>query len=181
MQVMRAGELIIDVAEHFQKMSYRNRYHISGSNNAILLSVPLDKGRDQRAPMSSVCICNAERWQVQHWRTLVSVYKRSPFFYHYEPSVQALFEKQYTHLVEFNRDALQWVMQQLKLKIDIKETSAFVKDYAEGIIDLRKENTEHAITPKYYQLFEDRIGFQPNLSILDLLFSEGPATAAFLK
>lgn len=168
-----ADEVILDGYEHFQKMSYRNRYRISGANNSILLTVPLTSGRDQHLPMRDVLIYNQERWQVQHWRTLVSVYKRTPYFDHFEHSLEQLFETEFTHLMQFNLAALQWAKQQLKLPFAIKEAESYTKNYPAEITDLRNKKLPVNM-PHYQQIFEDRIGFQPDLSILDLLFSEGP-------
>lgn len=181
MRAVQAESVLFDTGENFEKMSYRNRYRISGANNPILLSVPLVKGRNQHIPMEQVLIHNAERWQTQHWRTLVSVYKRSPFFDYYETSLQQLFEMPFTKLVDFNRVGIQWTMQQLKLKFEMQETSVFVKEYPADIQDLRREKSILATLPRYHQIFEDRIGFQPDLSILDLLFSEGPAARGLLS
>jgi hypothetical protein len=181
MQVLKADKIIFDTAEHYQKMSYRNRYRISGSNNSILLSIPLQKGREQRTPMSQVRIYNVDNWQTQHWRTLVSVYKRTPYFEHYEPGLQQLFTQQFTHLAAFNAAAFNWVKQQLRLPIATEETSEYMAQYPDGILDLRAQELTPASLPVYYQVFEDRIGFQPDLSILDLLFSEGPTSISKLK
>ena len=178
---MAAETVIFDVGEHFQKMTYRNKYHISGANNSIKLSVPLINGRNQRVPMAKVCIFNDTRWQVQHWRTIVSVYKRTPYFEFYEDSLQPLFETQFVHLTDYNKAALHWVKSQLKMQFDEKETTVFIKEYPEGIIDLRSSGPVLRGFPKYYQVFEDRIGFLPDLSILDLLFSEGPRAMEILK
>lgn len=182
-QIAHANLVIFDVGENFQKMSFRNRYRISGSNNPILLTVPLERGRDQHTRMMDVQIHNQTKWQVQHWRTLVSVYKRSPYFEHYEPSLQRLFETEFTSLLAFNGAALQWVKKQLKLSFEEQVTEEYLPDYPIEVIDFRRPEdiTDHGSYPVYHQLFEDRIGFQPNLSILDLLFSEGPHTTAILK
>jgi hypothetical protein len=180
MKVAHAETLIVDKAEHFQKMTLRNRYHISGANKPILLSVPLTQGRNQHTPMAEVQIYNKERWQVQHWRTLVSVYNRSPFFEHYELALRPLFETEFTSLLAFNTAAMQWAKRQLRLKFEEKETSEFIRQYPDGITDIRFEAGQ-ANTPHYYQVFEDRIGFQPDLSILDLLFSEGPRAIDLLR
>ncbi len=180
-QVVKADKLIIDNGEHFQKMSYRNRYRIAGANNSILLTVPLVKGRDQKSVMADILIHNAEKWQVQHWRTLVSAYRRSPFFDHYEPSLSRLFESPYTHLTHFNLESIKWVVKQLRLKLVIEETATYIVDYGPEIPDLRKTEPKANADKKYYQVFEDRLGFVSGLSILDLLFSEGPAVVEYLR
>ena len=179
--VLNAGAVVFDPAEHFQKMTHRNRYDISGANNNIKLSVPLVNGRNQRVPMSEVLIYHRDRWQTQHWRTLVSVYKRTPYFDHYSPGLQSLFEKQFTTLVDFNKATLLWAKQQLKMKFEEQEADSFIKTYPPEVLDLRFGKPHQVTFPHYYQVFEERIGFLPDLSILDLLFSEGPAAINYLR
>lgn len=173
-RVMNAATVAFDIGEHFQKMTDRNKYQVSGANNTIKLSVPILNGRNQRVPMKEVRIYNDARWQLQHWRTLVSAYKRTPYFDHYEDSLRPLFETRYSYLIDFNKAALHWAKLQLDIQFGEKETDVFVKEYPTGTLDLRSQKTVVSNLPKYYQVFEDRIGFIPDLSILDLLFSEGP-------
>jgi len=183
--VVGAGKVCFDKAEHFQKMSYRNRYYITGGNGLIQLSIPLQQGREQRSSMGSVGISYSENWQVQHWRTLVSVYNRSPYFQHYEPSLQMLFEKEYTLLGDFCMEGIQWLAKQLRLNIEVTTTDTYAKNYPEGVADLRgmKPRAEKSAMDglPYYQLFNERNGFLPNLSMLDLLFAEGPHALQWLK
>ena len=178
--VLNAETVIFDAAEHFQKMAFRNKYHIAGANNSNKLSVPLVNGRNQRVPMQVVQIHNESRWQVQHWRTIVSVYRRTPYFEYYELSLQPLFEKKFTNLIEFNKASIHWAKDQLKLQFEEQETNTFTKNYPPGIIDLRFQKPQQVAFPHYYQVFEERIGFLPDLSILDLLFSEGPRANDYL-
>jgi len=179
-QAVKADTVLFDGGEHFQKMSYRNRYRISGANNSILLSVPLADGRNQHTPMNEVRIHNEERWQVQHWRTLVSVYKRSPYFDHYADSLRPLFETSFINLADFNRAGILWVTQQLKLDFKVEETNVYLADYPGDVTDLRNAKNADVRLPKYYQIFEDRIGFVADLSILDMIFSEGPGAGGKL-
>jgi len=179
-RVVNADVVLFDAAEHFQKMTFRNKYHIAGANNSNKLSVPLVNGRNQRVPMQEVRIHNEERWQVQHWRTIVSVYRRTPYFEHYENSLQLLFEKQFTSLVDFNKATIQWAKTQLKLQFEEQEANTFIKSYPPDIVDIRFPKPEQISFPHYYQVFEERIGFLPDLSILDLLFSEGPRSKNYL-
>jgi hypothetical protein len=182
---VKADTIIFDRAEHFEKMSYRNRYTVGGANNVNQLSIPLVKGRDQRMPMNGVLIHNEEKWQQQHWRTLVSVYKRSPYWEYYELGLLPLFEKEFKYLIDFNLASLEWVFKNLKVKFEPQFAETYTAAYSPDVIDLRSikpASDRNNITdyPKYYQVFEDRIGFIPNLSILDLLFSEGPGAMAYL-
>src|SRR6185437_12108983 len=176
-----AQSLYLDQAEHFQKMTYRNRYYISGANGIIQLSIPLIHGRNQRAAMKDIQISNKDRWQVQHWRTLVSVYRRSPYFDHYENSVNSLFKKQYNYLLDFNIASIRWLKEQIKMQFEEQLIDEYIKVYDDAVYDLRKmkpriEKSVEISYPEYYQVFKDRTGFLPNLSMLDLLFSEGPYT-----
>ena len=180
-KIVEADLLILDGGEHFEKMTCRNRYSISGANNPILLTVPLVNGRNQHVQMKDVRIYNEDKWQIRHWRTLVSVYNRAPFFDHYARSLEPIFEMHFDTLTDFNLTTLQWVKQQLRLKFDVQQTGVFVKDYPQEITDLRGGVPEGEQQAKYRQIFEDRIGFQKDLSILDLLFSEGPAAVNWLK
>jgi hypothetical protein len=184
--VLKNMAITFDVAEHFQKMTYRNRYAISGANGMIQLSIPLEGGRDQKIAMSEANISNSDRWQVQHWRTLTSVYKRSPYFEFYEPSLQNLFETKYDKLIDFNLATIHWLKKQLKASFDEVFTDEYVAAYKEEVTDMRDKVKANAkflgtITPVYYQLFSDRNGFLKNLSMLDLLFSEGPHTIDWLN
>jgi len=176
----RADTILFEKHEHYQKMSDRNRYRISGSNNSILLSVPLVNGRNQDTPIADVRIMNTEKWQVRHWRTIVSVYNRSPYFFHYEELLRPLYEQEYASLIDFNEASLRWVRKQLGLGFEIEETTEYLKTYPPGHTDIRGWKYDLLPEKEYYQVFADRIGFVRGLSILDLLFSEGPRTGAWL-
>lgn len=177
MQAAKAGSVAPDAAEPFEKMTCRNRYRISGPNNPILLTVPILHGREQHGRMSEIRIYNAEKWQVRHWRTLVSVYNRTPFFAYYEPLLQPLFENDYEYLADFNLASIVLINRFLNQVVQIERGAVEAppdQEYSE------KYKIQSLQLPPYHQVFEDRIGYQYDLSILDLLFSEGPASAGIL-
>ncbi|XZF13892.1 WbqC family protein [Chitinophagaceae bacterium MMS25-I14] len=185
--VAEAGSVLFDEAAHFEKMSYRNRYYVAGANGLITLSIPLVHGRNQRVAMNEVRICNKDRWQTQHWRTIMSAYNRSPFFQHYEPALKPLFEQEFDLLQDFNMATMHWLKTQLRQTFDETFTNDFRKDYPDAMSDLRKnmkpgleQSSSHRF-PEYYQVFSDRTGFLPNLSMLDLLFAEGPHAMAWIR
>jgi hypothetical protein len=135
--------------------------------------------------MKDVVISKHDRWQVQHWRTLVSVYKRAPYFEHYEPSLAPLFERSFDQLADFNRASVHWLKQQLNLNFEEAILTEYQKEH-QCATDLRKNfkpGIERMPLPAdlYYQLFSERNGFLPNLSMLDLLFTEGPHAMQWLK
>lgn len=183
--VQNCNAVTFDVAEHFEKMTYRNRYYITGANGLIKLSIPLKKGRNQRQSMHDVQIDYTERWQAQHWRTLFSVYGKSPFFEYYAPAIEILYNKSFERLIDFNMATVALVKKELQLSFEENITTQYKREYDEEL-DIRSsfrpgiENTP-IDSGIYYQLFEERNGFYPNLSILDMLFSEGPATISIMK
>ena len=175
--------LLLDKAEHFEKMTCRNKYYLAGANGLLTLSIPLHHGRDQRAAMEDIRVDNKTKWQVQHWRSIVSTYKRSPYFDHYEPSLQQLFTQHYDSLTDVNLASILWLKEQLKLNFNVTFTDEYLPQHPGATLDLRKnlKRKPSPSFPTYYQLFADRTGFLPDLSILDLLFSEGPHTMNWIE
>lgn len=171
----------IEACESYQKNSFRNRCIIAGSNGLMNLSVPLEKGRDQKAAYRDIRIAYQDNWQVQHWRSIVSCYRRAPYFEYYAEPVEAILQKRFDFLFDLNMEVMEWLQQALKIPAAISLTDTYLADYAgTGTTDFRNHWTpgnyrqEADSLPRYFQLFEDRIGFQPNLSILDVLFCTGP-------
>jgi hypothetical protein len=176
----------IEQYESYQKMSFRNRCMVAGSNGVIDLSVPLEKGRGQRELMKDVRISHSANWQVQHWRTIESCYSRAPFFEFYRDGVWQLLEKKEMFLLGLNLRILDWLKTVLKFPGEISLTDAYQKQYPPGTADLRdavlpKNHREQQPRFMYTQVFEDRTEFIPNLSILDMLFCCGPETQNLLK
>ena len=167
--------LSLDKAEHFEKMSYRNRYYISGANGIIPLTIPIEKGRNNRAPMKEIKISYTDNWQTQHWRSITSAYSRAPYFEHYAHTLEKLFVNHFTYLIDFNLASLHFLKDEIKLSFTESFLEEYVKISAQPSIDLRdlKPSGEKndGNFPKYYQVFSDKNGFSPNLSLLDLLFS----------
>lgn len=175
-----------EVCESFQKMSFRNRMILAGSNGLVHLSVPLEKGRDQKQLLRDVRISYSLPWQQQHWRTIESCYNRSPFYEYYSDWLSAFFLRRPVFLLDLNRDIMDWLRRVLKSTSEISETTNFIPRYPEEVTDLRShwmpKNFQQEGSPiRYLQVFEDRIGFQPNLSILDLLFCAGPQAYSLLR
>lgn len=181
------NNIIIDNGSAFRKMSLRNRCWVVGAEGELRLTIPLIGGRDQRKPIHQIQIDHNYSWQIQHWRTLTACYNRSPWFEYYAPSLETLFSNPIASLVDWNLQCFQWVLKQLSLDINLssEETITFSDDL-NTIVDLRdqtvlyQEKLKNDTLIQYTQVFEDRIGFKPNLSILDLLFCEGPRAKQLL-
>ncbi|HEY0298785.1 MAG TPA: WbqC family protein [Arachidicoccus sp.] len=162
-------------SERWKKMSFRNRCVVAGSNGLISLSAPLQNGRDQKLLFKDVKIDYSTPWQVQHWRTIVSCYNKSPFFEFYEDGLRQFFERKYVFLFDLNKDIICHLNKYLFKNqfIEDSELDDFIEQKATMQYCSPKDFQQVPNAVKYHQLFEDRIGFQPNLSILDLLFMEG--------
>lgn len=171
--------------EAYPKTSFRNRTIIAGSNGLIILSVPLEKGRIQKNQTRDVKISYDQEWQEQHWRSIVSCYGKSPFFEYYQNSLELVLRKKQVFLLDLNWAIQQWVLKQLKFTKIINYSLKQEADFRLSNSDQRdkfKPNNFQSVQDlvKYPQVFEDRIGFQSNLSILDLLSCMGPASKTLL-
>jgi len=178
-----AGSVYFDTAEPFRKMTCRNRYYIAGAQGRTRLTIPLAHGRDQRIPVAEVRIFNGDRWQTQHWRTLTAAYRRAPFFDFYEESLQPLFGTRYGLLADFSLATCAWLQEQLQLPLRLIHGQPLPEQApAADLRHYRQDPPAAAETfPRYQQVFAERTGFIPNLSILDLLFAEGPRTRAWIQ
>jgi hypothetical protein len=182
----KTKDITFDLAEHYQKMSYRNRYYLAAPEGKLLMSLPLEHGRNQRIPVNEVKLSDETDWQSNHWKTIVSLYGRSPFFEYFEHQFHPLFQQKFDKLHDWNITGIKLVNTLLKLDLNFSEEAEnYIKSYPEDVIDLReklKPQQEPLIaTPPYYQVFEDRMGFIPDCSILDLLFCEGMHTREILR
>jgi hypothetical protein len=158
---------------------------IAGAEGVISLSVPLEEGRNQNRSMRGVVISNAENWQTRHFKSIQSAYNRSPFFEYYRHELAEVFQKRFELLAEWDLYCLNWVKEKLECRVETLLTEKTIPFGAEGITDLR-----NLVLPKNYtrwnpviyrQVFEERTGFFPNLSILDLLFNEGKNAKELLR
>ncbi|CAL1517341.1 WbqC family protein [Chitinophaga sp. MM2321] len=175
--------LQIEKYEHYQKLSFRNRCYVAGPNGRMILSVPLARGKNQRTVMKDVRISNEEKWQSLHWKTLVSAYRRSPWFEYYEADFEGLFQKQYDFLLDWNMACFEWINSKLGLSVPVTFTESYQKDVP-GVTDARGTilpNVISAEPTRYTQVFQERAGFIPGLSILDPLFCEGKQALSVIK
>ncbi len=171
---------IIDQYDRFQKMSFRNRCTLLGGNGPIHLSIPIAGGRGVRMAMKEVRIDIRERGQDRHWKTIQSCYNKSPFFEYYKDGLAAIYSRQFVYLLDWNMECLRWVCDKLSITTGISLSESWQENYdPERFRDLRNRIVPSGIAafgpgPRYPQVFEDRFGFVPNLSILDKLFCAGP-------
>mgnify|MGYP006258876379 FL=1 len=187
------SNVLIEQHEHFLKSTYRNRCYIAMPDGKLRLSVPLVDGKQQRKQMKDIKISYTEPWQKLHWNSLATAYRSSPFFEYYEDDLAPLYEKKEKYLLDFNDKIRDKILELLQIedKIAFSKTKKFEKRYnSADILDFRSailpqekkcRIDERFKVPVYHQVFGDRTGFLPNLSIYDLLFAEGNNTVSMLQ
>ncbi|MCB0477897.1 MAG: WbqC family protein [Crocinitomicaceae bacterium] len=181
-RLKKSENVIFEVWDTYPKQTFRNRTQILGANGILDLSIPVKKPNGSRSKTHEILIDYREDWQKNHLKSIESAYKNSPYYEFYEPYISQLILSNHELLIEKNQKILDFLLEMLGIKLDIKLSHTFIK-----------ENVDHdfrtSISPKiksefqcerYIQVFADRFDFQNNLSILDLLFNEGPNSASFL-
>jgi hypothetical protein len=181
--MLSATDLWLEMGDHFQKQTHRNRMLIYSPNGKQLLYVPIKHNQGVRQMTKDVRIENAFGWQKNHFKSLEAAYRSSPYFEYFEDDIQKIFEKKYDFLMDLNLEIFEIVNDCLGVSLTYQTTTEFQKIVvdkvdARTLIDRKKDlNTIET----YHQVFEDKHGFLNNLSILDLLFNEGRHSIAYLK
>ncbi|MFA6830794.1 MAG: WbqC family protein [Bacteroidaceae bacterium] len=177
--------------ENYRKQSYRNRCVIASPQGELALTIPIIKPKEENRLIRDIKISEHGKWQHLHWNALVSAYNNSPFFLYYEDELAPFYEKNHTFLFDFNMELCKIMCEDIGIEPILKLTDSYVPASDELVInDLRE-----SISPKimglnqlkgyqeipYYQVYQEQLGFLPNLSIIDLLFNMGPEGLLILK
>jgi len=177
------SNILWDVHQNYVKQSYRNRTFIHSANGLHKLTIPV-KHSKIKFPMLNAEIDNKTAWQKNHWRSIQTAYSSSPFFEFYKDSLEQVYNKKYTYLVKFNFDMIKLVFEWLDIEIKLKLSKEYKVVYDDSL-DLRKkiDNPKHSISKNkiYNQVFFEKNGFLNDLSIIDLIFNEGPNSLSYLK
>ena len=167
-------ECVIDLGENYIKRSERNRAHILSANGVMPLTVHVENANRPRQPIRDVRIDYSKRWQHQHWVSILSAYKSSPYFDHFASELEPFYRREWHFLVDYNMEYTATLLRLLGAKCELRTSEEYVVASSEDI-DLRpkiKEGSTFHAQP-YFQVFSDRMPFAENLSVLDLLLCEG--------
>lgn len=184
-KLLQYKEVVFEAHENFVRASFRNRCEICGPNGKSILTAQVKAGR-KKAKYTKLELAYEHNWNKIHWHTLESNYRSSPYFEYYEDHFEPFFKKEYDSLFDLNIEMFQLINKLLGLEIKFSFTESFSKTTAEDTDDCRglfMPNTavDTSGMKEYIQVFSTRNGFFPNLSILDLLFCEGPNAVSFLS
>ncbi|MFC5284811.1 WbqC family protein [Pedobacter alpinus] len=182
LKTYKEDDVLIEKLEHYPKQTFRNRAIIACPNGKLMLTVPVKKGDKKRVAYKDKRISNDDNWQHVHWLSLEASYRNSAYFEFYEDVFKPFYHKPYHFLFDFNIELLDVILSALKMPVTYNITSEYEK-YGEEIIDFREDfdwrKPSEYVNKPYYQVFEDKIGAQNNLSIVDLLFNQGPQSKSF--
>lgn len=186
-RAIAAGKVFIEHHDHYTKQTYRNRCRIAGPEGVLTLSVPIVHPDSPKCLVKDIRISGHGNWRHLHWNALESAYNNTPFFEYYKDDFKPFYEKKYAFLTDFNDELFRLVCQLMDISPVVEYTTAYKTEFGKDEKDFRDSihpkrapaGFGFAPTP-YYQVFEGRHGFLPNLSAVDLLFNMGPESVLYL-
>ena len=183
-KLYRAEHVEIEQWESFQKQTYRNRCLIATANGVQALTVPVEHGDSPL--IKDIRLSNHGNWRHLHWNALQSAYGESPFFEYYQDDIRPFFERHWTFLLDFNEEIRQKMCELIDIQPNVSYTEGFIPEespltsYRTAISPKHPQDDPDFLPKRYYQVYEQKHGFLPNLSILDLLFNMGPESIFLL-
>lgn len=180
----------IEQHDHYTKQTYRNRCAIAAPDGELTLSIPTVKPTTLKCLLRDIRVSDHGNWRHLHWNAIGSAYNHTPFFEYYRDDFHPFYEKKYEFLVDFNEELCRLVCSLIDIQPDMARTTEYRTEFAPDEEDFRERihpkkdfTVEDAeFSPQvYYQVFQERLGFLPNLSIIDLLFNMGPESLLVLQ
>ncbi|WP_411273428.1 WbqC family protein [Daejeonella sp.] len=181
--VSHKDHILIENAEHFEKQSYRNRASIHSPNGKLDLVIPVVKGSKNHTKVKDVKISYDFDWQRLHIMSLQTSYRSSAYFEYYEDDLMPFYQKKWDFLFDYNEEFFNLFLSFMKLSVSYGYSNDFVKEYSENLDFRSTIHPKRSSKPQfksYFQVFDERNGFIPNLSIADLLFNQGPQSSKYL-
>lgn len=187
-QALQFDSIQLEVSEHFVKQSYRSRCRILSANGIQVLSIPVIQPSGQKIQLSEAQLDNSFSWNHQHWQSLVSAYGKSAYFLYYKDELERLYAQPGQSLQAFNTALINYLLKAFKVKLELNPSAVYRQDYPSNL-DFRNHFNAKNPSPenelrkplKYWQVFEEKYGFTPNLSAVDLLFNLGPEAGKMLS
>lgn len=175
-------EPVVEIWETYHKQTYRNRCRVMTANGVESLSVPVVKVNGNHTMTKDMVISPIEPWQHIHSRCLESAYMAAPYFDHYYDYLKPIFENPFERLIDLNDAALRAVLKMLKINKEIVHTTDYVREAEHDLREVftPKKLFDAKLFPSYYQVFSEKFPFAADLSILDLIFNEGPEALQYL-
>ena len=174
-----SNKYLIEVNDYFIKQSLRTRCKIYGANGPLTLTVPKVRKKSSKTLFKDIKINYDHNWQKEHWESLISSYRSSPFFEYYEDELQTLFKKKYIFLMDLNIEMMNFVCSKIGISTEFNLSKFYIEN--KDCLDKRMYEFDQIKSQRYIQVFENKFGFISNLSILDLLFNEGNNCKAYLE
>jgi hypothetical protein len=183
-------KVILERFEHYPKQTYRNRCIIYGANGPQTLTIPTTKGQKLKVYTKDIQIDNASNWPKIHFKAIESAYRCSPFYLYYIDSFLPFYNKKYTFLYDYNLEIIITLCDLMGVRPVIEESSDYTFQTSPSELDLRNcihpkrrmfKPDPQFIPPVYQQVFEPKLGFIHNLSIIDLIFNTGPDALNLLQ
>ena len=178
--ILQSDSIVFEIEDNFQKQTYRNRCYIHAANGRQMLNVPLIHQKSVGKIKTKDVLIDQEtnNWQSNHIKSMQAAYRSSPFYEFYEDDIEAVLNKKHKYLLDLNIDLHEFVMECLQASQKFMVTTSYEVD--SEFIDCRNfsnaKKESNATFPEYTQTFKEKHGFLKNLSILDLLCMEGPAS-----
>ncbi len=184
-KLFAADQVWLEACDNYIKQTYRNRCTIAAANGPLTLSIPIVKPDTHKCLTRDIQISDHGNWRHLHWNAISSAYNSSPYFEYYVDEFAPFYEGKHTYLTDFNEELRELICSLLDITPVISKTTAYAEPFENdyrSIIHPKHVDADPQFNPQpYYQVFKEKFGFIPNLSIIDLLFNKGPESVLILR